>query len=224
MCESWRTVLGMDKQQNNTWIAKALVAGSLSAFARHFTLIYVLPVGAPVVTALIGYFSGIPWFYIWLGALASVTFVITSLLRADEWLARRRIQDKLVFSSLRVGRNIHGPGMFLGMILANQAQTPLAVKFFDVRTVINGRVPLKRQLEKVDFSVPEDGFVYLDDHIIDLGSDQPEARTVEGFVEFKVKYGRSADKLNYELVAKKQVVLSFNDDGLFAGCSWHDAS
>jgi len=62
---------------------------------------------------------------------------------------------------------------------------------------------------------------WFDDHVIDIG-EPPRPGTVEGFAEFKIKYGHPG-AARYDLSIKKQVVVSFNADGLFDHSSWNDA-
>jgi hypothetical protein len=81
----------------------------------------------PLVTAwglIAGWKEGVPTPYL----LATCSLIFGGISWAALQIAtlndRNRVRDRLNFSRIRVGRNIHGPGMFLGVDLASQAAGP----------------------------------------------------------------------------------------------------
>jgi hypothetical protein len=210
----------MSKAPNKGWIGQAIASGAIKATAYHITVIYVLPIGIPLITGLIGYLSNTPWFWIWLGVLAAFAFVSNGLLSFGQWLDRRSVKDKLIFGSVRFVQNINGPGNALGVWLNSKAAVPIELNVREVRTRLNNRVPSNRAFEKTDFVVSPFGYVFFDDHIIDFG-DPPKPGTIEGFLEIIIDYGYPGS-LNHELVVKKRVLAAFNDEGRFTHLAWND--
>jgi hypothetical protein len=103
------------------WVGRALAAGGVRAVAFYVTTTYIIPLGAPVATVAIGYASGVPWFVIWLGALAAFAFASTGLLRFTEWRFRQKVHDKLAFAGVMIGKDIRTDGIIIGLRLHNSA-------------------------------------------------------------------------------------------------------
>lgn len=171
------------------------------AVVFYIATTYILPLGVPVVTAIIGYGSGLSWFWIWLGALAAFAFISTGLLRFAELLERRRTKDKLTFSEIRVGRNIRGSGMFIGVTLNSQADIPMEVRVKEVKTQLGDKVPVVKDFALTRFGVPARSIFFFNDHIINI-DETPKPGTIEGFAEFHFEYGRHG-KLSHALNSKE---------------------
>jgi hypothetical protein len=211
----------MPNARNAGWIWSSLAAGSLRAVAFQLTLSYLLPIGIPVLIGYLGLVQGLPWMHVAVGVGLMFACVTTGLVRLDDWLERRRVRDKLTFASIRFGRNISGPGMFLGVVLNSRASVPVEFEVVEVRTKIGDRVPTKTKFEVTRVIVPVGSNAWFDDHVIDIGT-PPKQGSLEGFVEFRFKYGR-VGALKHDLIVKKQVLLAFNGAGQFERGSWHDA-
>ena len=69
-------------------------------------------------------------------------------------------------------------------------------------------------------TIPPHGHGWFNDHPIEVTAPNPGA--LEGFLEMSFKYGRPGN-LKYELIVKKQVVVAFNEEGLYTGGAWNDA-
>ncbi|MEI7611041.1 MAG: hypothetical protein WCJ64_26965 [Rhodospirillaceae bacterium] len=199
-----------------------ILDGVLKAISQYITLTYIIPIGAPIVTACLGYSQRVPWMYVWLGVVATFAFATHGILRFDEWRARRLVEDKLAFQTVRVGRSINGEGMFIGVQIKSLAAFPLEFQINEIRTKLNYKVPRETGFELTKFNIPENGSGWFDDHPIRI-DDIPKPGTIEGFIEYKINYGRKG-ALRYCLAGKKQVVVAFNDDGLLSHYSWNDAS
>jgi hypothetical protein len=204
------------------WLQRAVAAGSIKAIASQITLTYVIPIALPIVTVLAGYLHGLPWMYLLTAAGIMFATISTGLVRFDEWIDRRRVSDKLRFASVRIGKDIRGEGFFLGVVFHNAADVTMEFEIEEMRTRLGNRVPEKISYDQPKIVIPPRGNGWLDDHVIDIG-EPLKPGTLEGFIECKVKYGRTGD-LRYDLNIKKQVLLSFNDDGLLGPCSWNDAA
>jgi hypothetical protein len=176
---------------------------------------------APIVTVAIGYASGIPWFWIWLGALAAFAFISNGLLRFAEWRYSRQVQDKFLFHRVNMGRSIHGDGIVIGVEFYNKATFPIEFEIDQIRTRLGDKVPRQNKSRKPSkYVIPPDGVAWYYDYPIQI--DPPSPGTVEGFLEYEIHYGRPS-ALSYNLVGKKQVIASFNDNGILTGAVWNDA-
>jgi hypothetical protein len=155
---------------------------------------------------------------------AGLTFggVATGIVRFDEWIDRRSVKEKLAFSHLRIIKNIRGEGFAIGAAFQSSADMPIEFQLESINTRIGDRVPQKRSFDLTRFTIPRRGSGWFDDHIIDVGT-PPRPGTIEGFIECMIRYGRAGDP-QYDLIVRKQVILSFNTDGLLGSCSWNDAA
>ena len=177
-----------------------------------------LATGAGVV---IGWLEQMPWFYVFIGATVIFAAVSSGLLRFDEWRDRRRVDGKFGFTSVIFGRNIKGRGLILGLQFNNSAAFSLEFEVTEVRTRLGDKVPALEH-KAIKLTVPATGIGWYNDNPIELDN-PPHPGTVEGFIEFRIKYGLPGSSLEYSLSGKKQVVAVFNDDGLLTQGSWNDA-
>lgn len=177
-----------------------------------------LATGAGVV---IGWLEQMPWFYVFIGATVIFAAVSSGLLRFDEWRDRRRVDGKFGFTSVIFGRNIKGRGLILGLQFNNSAAFSLEFEVTEVRTRLGDKVPALEH-KAIKLAVPATGIGWYNDNPIELDN-PPHPGTVEGFIEFRIKYGLPGSSLEYSLSGKKQVVAVFNDDGLLTQGSWNDA-
>ncbi len=159
--------------------------------------------------------------YILVGAGLAFAGVTTGLVRLDDWIGRRRVKGKLDFAQIIFGRNINGPGIYLGVSLTSRAAIPMDLYFTEVRTRIGNQVPSETKFNNSRFTVSPTGLVWFNDHIINIAN-VPTPGTLEGFAEFRIKYGRHGN-MKHDLTVKKSVVVKFNSDGLLEFGSWNDA-
>jgi hypothetical protein len=179
----------------------------------------------PLLTAwgfIAGWKEGVPTPY--LLAACSLIFggISWAALQISTLKDKNRVRDRLNFSRIRIGRNIHGPGMFLGIDLSSQAAVPIEMHIQQVRTRLDNRVPAQTVFNVTTFIIPPFGNAFFDDHVIDIGN-PPRSSTIEGFAEFQIKYGHPGT-LKYDLAIRKQVVVAFNAQGLFESASWQNAA
>lgn len=207
------------------WFWKGLATGTVSYVWGKFVLPAIVVLGAPLVTIVLGAFAEpvIPWMYIWVSAIVSLAAASGSMVWIDQTIEKRRIKNKLNFAKMRLGRNIHGPGVFLGVELSNTAMVPVEFRVERVQTRVANRVPTVTRFDRTNFEVPANGVAWFDDHVIDIGA-PPRPGTLEGFAEFRLTYGRVGSPSKYDLTIRKQAVMVFNADGLLQGGSWQDAA
>ena len=167
------------------------------------------------------YLQGLPWGYLSLGVLAAFALASHGLLRSDEWRDRRRVEGKLAFASVNVGRDIKGKGIIVGISLKSSAAFPLEFQVTEMRTSLGDKIPaLEHKARKV--TLPATGAGWFNDNPIEI-ADPPRPGAIEGAIEFRVKYGLPGSSLKYSIPGKKQVVAAFNDDGLLIQGTWSDA-
>lgn len=210
----------MATEKNSRWGGDAVAEGFTKALAYHFTLTYIVPIGAVLLPGIIGYFSKIPWFWILLGMLAAFAFISNGLLRFNEWLYLRRVEDKLTFGSVLVGRSIQNDGIIIGVQLNNCATFPIEFEITEIRTRLGTTVPNKTH-KLLNIIVSPNGYGWYYDNPIQLPT--PPPATLEGFIEYTIKYGKSG-ALKYSIIGKKQIVASFSNEGLFVNAVWHNAA
>jgi hypothetical protein len=206
----------------NKLLSSAILAGGFKAVAFHITKTFIIPIGTPIMIFVLGYLEEMPWFYIWLGVLASLSFVFTWLLRMDEWLYRQRSKDKIAFSRVKFSRNIKGEGVSIGFEVTNLADFPIdfEVPKLDVR--LGNIIPSKDHQQGQVITIPPKCMGWYDSNIIKIDN-PPKSGTVEGCIDFSINYGRSAGAQRHSFSAKKQIVVFFNQDGLLEHGVWNDA-
>ena len=196
------------------WIGKELGKGALRGAVQHAVAVYLLPLGAPVVTVAIGYSSDLPWFWIWLGALAAFAFVSTGLLQFSLWADRRRVESKLYLAFPGIVP-IQNEGYALGVHLHNMAARLVDVELSEIRSQINHRIPIKKGIPMTQLTLQPNlyGWFYDNPILFDI----PSPGSVEGILEAELKYGPKGTVPKYMLSVKKQFVARFDDDGKLLG-------
>jgi hypothetical protein len=203
------------------WI-KDLLSGSRRAVAFYVTLYLVLPIGVPLMTGWAGYLQGLPWMYIMVGSGVMFAAMSTGLLRIAEYTDRDRVNGKLHFHSVRLGHNPLKPSeIIIGVMWVNQARVPIEFHVDHVGTRIGDRVPASTVYAQRTVTVPPGGLGWYDDHAINVAT-PPAPGTIEGFVEFKIRYGRTGNP-SHGLVTRKNVVVAFNEAGSLLGGSATEA-
>ena len=186
---------------------------------------WVLPALSVPATVMIGSWSSIPWFYIYLGALFAFAMTATGLLRFSEWRFRVTAKDKLSFSNVRVRKRLSEQGVVsgvqIGCELKNEALFPMEFVIQSAQTRIFDLYPPKRDYEKDDTTIPANGFGWFDDHEIPLDSIQPHGLIAEALISLRLKYGRPK-KTNHELTINKKIFIKFTSQGDIEFFNWQD--
>jgi hypothetical protein len=187
----------------------------------HAVLPWLVLVGPPIVTGLLAYLNDAGAYKVALAVQFSFAAMAVGLYYADLELSRRRVKGNLQFHSVRVGRNINGPGIFLGVVFSNTSDFPIEFEVKELRTRMGDRVPAKTGFDVKNVVVGPRAIGWYDDHIIQPDT-PPNGGTLEGFIEFTVEYGRPGD-LKYELSQKKQATAAFDQGGNLTHASWQEA-
>lgn len=208
----------MTANNNLGWLKRACAGGVVKGVMHHFTIIYAIPFGMPLLTAVIGYVNKISLFWIWLGMLATFSFVSTGLLRFDEWRYRRRIEDKLVFESVIVARSIANDGIIVGLRLISLATFPIEYEITSISTKIDNIIPRKNHEPQI-FTMPLQGIGWFYDGVIELI--EPYQSNRQGSIEYTIRYGRKGS-LKHSISGKKQINFSFDKENILLNSTWHD--
>lgn len=181
---------------------------------------WLAPIGAPVVAALLGWAQGAPIMYVWVGTCLAFAAATTGVLRLEEWLARRRVEDKLVLAQCRFARHVGGGGNFaLGFAVNNRADFPIQFEIEDLRTQIDNRVPppVSGPISPRRVTVSPGGVGWWDDQLIKISPPRPGVIT--GEIEFRIRYGR-VGRPRYKLSGRHRVSVQFSDAGEPGPLAW----
>lgn len=163
--------------------------------------------------AVIGFIQGVPLFYLFVGVALVFAAVATGIVRVDEWRTRTRVDDKLAFSTLRVGRMADGsPEMTLGFELRSIAAFPIQFRVEDFRAELQGNYPPHKKFKVDTFVIPPFGHGWFDGHQISLGEEVPKKKSVRGELEFRLAFGRPG-RLDSKLYQKSGVAIHFDENG-----------
>ena len=198
-----------------TWLA-----GWAAGEALRIWPVPVFGTGAAVV---IGWLQDFQWFYIYLGAVVSFAAISTGLLQFSKWRYRNRVEDKLVFSTVRVSHTILEGGKIgslrFGVVLSNKALFPIQFEVTKMLTSIGSDCPPKKEYKKNIYTISIDGTGHFDDFNI------PVNRTLdgseEGLIEYEIAYGRPGS-LKYTIKQKKRIYFVVSDQGKIAAYNWVD--
>ena len=211
----------MAREKNTGWFGRAIASATVGFVWGHAVMPWVVLVAPPIVTGWLAYLSDAGAYKTALAIQISFAAMSAGLYFADLELFRRRIKDKLQFSSVRFGRNIGGPGFFLGIVFSNTSDFPIEFEIKELRTKIGDRVPVRTTFDVKNVVVGPKGIGWFDDHIIQVDN-PPKGGTIEGFIDASIIYG-SPGNLKHELTLKKNANISFDTNGLLIGGSWHEA-
>ena len=176
--------------------------------------------GASVV---IGWIEGFPWFHLYVSAIVSFAAISTGMLQFSKWRYRNRVEDKLVFSAVRVGPNILGAdklgSLRFGIALSNKALFPIEFEVKRVITSFGDCHPPKKDYKKTIFTIPIDGNGWFDDH--DIPVDRAVNGPEEGLIEYELSYGRPGRR-TFELKQKKRIHFAVSNEGKIMAINWVD--
>jgi hypothetical protein len=135
----------------------------------HTVAIYIL---GPLLTAwgfIAGWKEDVPTPYL----LAACSLIFGGVSWASLQIAllrdRTKVMNNLNFAQIRVGRNIRGAGMFLGVALVSRANIPIEFDVQEVSTKLNEKFPPRMPFAATKILVPANGIAWFDDHVIDIG-------------------------------------------------------
>ena len=144
--------------------------------------------------AVIGYIQGVPWFYLYVGVAFLFAAISTGLVRFDEWLYRNKVEDKLVFRNIRVGKGDDASGRIfarLGVIMENEANFPVNLEIQDFNTSIGGFYPPKKDYGRRKFRIRGGGGWWYDDYDIELPAQSNSV--LEGHIQCIFRYGKNGN-------------------------------
>jgi len=162
----------------------------------------------------------------WIMVAVSLVFAGFSvgLLKFDELLFRRKVADKLQFSSVRLGKKLNNEGsvceLNLGFTLHNTATFPIEFKVESIEAHLGERFPPKRPYAQSSLVVPQGGYGWFDDHFIEIPN-PPKNQSKQGSLSFSVSYGRPGH-LMHKLERRLRVFVGFDENGNVTGANWDE--
>lgn len=195
------------------WLKKRLAAGAVQGVTSHIVATYILPLGLPLVTVVVTYFSGWPWAWIWLATLASVPTVFGGLLLFDIWKVRGQVEGKLILVDPKIEPGPSG-GFSIGTVIHNNAAFPMEVELLDLRTEMKQTVPSGKWLSDKRMVLNAGNYGWFYGNPIQIA---PKGETVTGKLEARLKYGRLGAGRRFEIVQKRQFTASFDAEGKCVG-------
>ena len=219
--QSWVDVPTAPRHDGRMWLR--IIKGLAERSAVEVLRIWAIPVIGTGASVMIGWAQNIPWFYICVGASVVFAAISTGILRFSEWKYRSKAQDKLVFSSVKVGHNWLEDGsmasMRLGFTVSNKALFPIEFKVERLMTSVGEHHSPKKKYDKDYFLIPIDGDGWFNDH--DININRKITGSDEGVIEFELLYGRPGN-LKYKLKQRKRVYFGVSSDGKISGANWID--
>ncbi len=170
MAEKWIAgAINLDSavEMENKWIKQAIVSGSIKTIFNFF-ITYLIPVITPIITLIIGYLSHLPWFWIWLGILATFAFTANGMFMLKQWLDIRRVEHKLNFNAALLARGVNLEDIILGIQVNSSANFPLEFEVINLRTQISDRSPIAEFKKGNSFFIPENGVGWYYDNPIQM--------------------------------------------------------
>lgn len=167
-------------------------------------------------------------FYVplWIIAIATLFAAIPSgLLNWEEWRYAMTLQDKLVFSDVRVHKALSEDGSVsviqLGAKFKNQSIFPIELEVQRIHTSLEDYFPPKGHFQKYKFVIPAEAFGWIDDFNINLRDAPKKNKVMEGSIRVHLRYGRPG-KLDQELEINKTVFIQFDEVGDIKTRKWQE--
>jgi len=196
------------------WLSK-ITGGGVTGTISYLTTNYIIPAGVPIVTGVVGWIQGVPWFYLIVGVSFVTAMVFHALVKWDEWKIRTRIENKIAFKTVQFGNDVHGQGITVGFAIDNLANFPIDFEVFEVMVKLGDKVPQKEHKAGQVITMPSKGVGWYYSHAIKI-ENPPINGTLDGFLSYKIRYGRLKD-LRHTFSQKKKITITFNEKGLLAG-------
>jgi hypothetical protein len=196
------------------WFWKSIAGATVSFFWKTWVLPAILPLGAALITALLGWIAepAIPIIYVWVCMLAAFSFTASGSQRFVEWQEKRKIKDKLSFAQVSVAVSIHHDAFSLRVHLQSTANFPIEFEVVEFKTQIANRVPSQTYSGITVFEIPSNGIGWFSGELINVADIIPKQNSLIGILQFEFKYGRPG-KRRYVLKGKKNIVLPFDQGG-----------
>ena len=209
----------MPKDSDGSWLSRGAKAGIIQTIVAH-CIAYVVPVGSTVVTIAIGGISEQPWFFIWISAVVTFGFASIGLVNFHGLMERERVEGKLVFSHVNVGKPIAGSGLSVGIGLVNCADSTIEFEVEDVITQIGNSSTTNKSFGCRIICVPPKGNAHFDDHEIICAPPVGGGHLAANLL-FKLNYGKPGQR-KYNMKIRKDGALGFDENGILTAHAWND--
>ena len=108
----------MNSCDNKSWLSQGIKAAVTQSLIAHL-FAYALPVGSVVTTVIVGWLTEQPWYLIWIASVVTFGFASIGLMNFYNIMDRNRVEDKLLFTNVVVGKPLSGTGLCPGVNMHN---------------------------------------------------------------------------------------------------------
>lgn len=197
----------------------------ISFFAGEAIATWLWPAIVPMVTFLIGWFGNFPWFYLWIGSVATFAFSVHALVRFGDWKTVNNLNDRVVFDSVRFGKSVNKDGNVthfrFGIQIKNNSVFDISFGVVEMRSsFMECHSPNKRRKNEI-YHVGSQNYGWADDFNIEIPN-KIGFGTYEGSIECVIKFGRG-DNLKYQKAIYQKILVSFDENGQVNTWEWHQA-
>ncbi len=204
---------------NKNIIVDAVKGSPFRVIADHLFNSYLLPLFITLVTFVSGWATNVPWFYIWIGVLVSLSCGFVSLVNYTQWNLQRRVEDKLALAKIGLAIDTKTNGFMVQLILNNAASFPIDFRVTKMDYRMDHRVP-QIQFSPSTITIPSygNGWKYSEGIVL---TKPAESDFITGELDYVIQYGK-AENLKYLISGHKNLYLFFNNNGEATHLTWND--
>jgi len=203
------------------WLTRQIASGGVTGIFSWLTTTYIIPVGIPIMAIIVGWAQGVPWFYLIIGASFITVTMLVGLVSWDEWQIRTRVENKIRFRTVRFGNDLHGDGIVIMVEIDSLANFPIDFEVVELMVKLDDKIPKQEHKAGHIVEIPAMGFGWWNTHAIKIDK-PPSPGVIDGSLSFTLRYGRFKN-LKHTFFQKKNIVVTFNEQGLLTGGTHSDA-
>lgn len=138
------------------WWAR-ITSGGVAGTISYFTANLIIPAGIPIMTGIVGWVQGIPWFYLIIGVSFVTATVFHALAKWNEWKSNTKVEHKIGFKTIQFGNDIHGQGIIVTFAIDNLADFPIDFEIYELIVKLEDKVPKKEHKAGQIITMPSKG-------------------------------------------------------------------
>ena len=209
----------MNSCDNKSWLSQGIKAAVTQSLIAHL-FAYALPVGSVVTTVIVGWLTEQPWYLIWIASVVTFGFASIGLMNFYNIMDRNRVEDKLLFTNVVVGKPLSRTGLCPGVNMHNSSDVFIEYKIEEARTQIGNFAPTNRTFAVDTFKIPPKGNGFFVDHEINYTPPAAEGH-YPATISFDISYGRPGQR-KYKIKISKVGAISFGSSGTVISNCWND--
>jgi len=182
-------------------VRQGVIAGTTSFIWSKVVLPWAVPLGAPAVTAILGWAQNVPWMWIWTAALASPFFALASLREFEARRKRTRVEGNFTAQFMPPGLDtaiVDGRRKIMvvqtRLMVRNAASFPISFVVDDISTVIENHAHRYRgRRTQMGGIVGQDGGIIYQDQPVEIPGGIADERISIRF-RYSGRYGRPGNE------------------------------